>query len=190
MNAYKWMRTVLLVFLFFHLSACGTLRAINNTEKGAGAQAIEVWSRWVESDGDIAAATTWERKVKDGVSIAEIEQAFDSVAAEDNIKSVGQFNLSQELESRTGKPQRFLKVYSFCSPAIARQMVDFSPHMAAYMPCRLTIVEKEDGLWIYTLNMDMLINMGRKMPPDLRASVLRVRNTIWKMMEKGAQGEF
>ncbi|MDO8306539.1 MAG: DUF302 domain-containing protein, partial [Herminiimonas sp.] len=76
MNSYKWMRAVSLIFLFFHLSACGTLRAINNTEQGAGAQAIEVWSRWVESDGDIAAATTWERKVKDGVSIAEIEQAF------------------------------------------------------------------------------------------------------------------
>jgi uncharacterized protein (DUF302 family) len=29
----------------------------------------------------------------------------------------------------------------------ARKMVDFSPHMAAYLPCRISMVEKEDGLW-------------------------------------------
>ncbi|MNN86999.1 hypothetical protein D3C81_2044880 [compost metagenome] len=62
--------------------------------------------------------------------------------------------------------------------------------MAAYMPCRLTVVERDDGLWIYALNMDMLIKMGRKLPPDLRKSVMQVRNTMWKMMERGSQGEF
>ncbi|WP_353156085.1 DUF302 domain-containing protein [Herminiimonas fonticola] len=190
MKILKWTRDSLLIVLLLQLCACGTLHAINNTEAGAGTQALDVWDRWVESEGDIAAATTWSRKVKDGISIAEVEQAFDSVAAEDNIKSVGQFHLSRELELRTGKPQLFLKVYSFCSPIIARKMIDFSPHMAAYMPCRLTIVEKEDGLWIYSLNMDMLLGMGRKMPPDLRASVHKVRDTIWKMMERGALGEF
>lgn len=31
---------------------------------------------------------------------------------------------------------------------IARAIVDFSPHMAAYLPCRIALVEKVDGLWI------------------------------------------
>ena len=112
------------------------------------------------------------------------------MAAEDNIKSVGEFHLSKELSLRSGKPEKFLKVYSYCSPMIARQMVDFSPHMAAYMPCRLTVVERDDGLWIYALNMGMLIKMGRKLPPELRKSVMQVRDTMWKMMERGALGEF
>lgn len=172
------------------LSACGTWRAIGNSEDGSGAEAMRVWDRWVASGGDIAAATTWERKVKDGVTIEEVEQAFASVAAEDNIKAVGEFSLSRELEARTGKPERFLKVYSYCSPTTAREMVDFSPHMAAYLPCRITVLEKEDGLWIYSLNMDMLIKMGRKLPPALKKSALQVRETVWKMMERGANGEF
>jgi uncharacterized protein (DUF302 family) len=124
------------------------------------------------------------------VTVDDIEQAFASVAIEDNVKEVGAFPLSRELEARTGKPQRFLKVYSYCSPVIARQMVDFSPAMAAYLPCRVTVLEKEDGLWIYTLDMDMLIHMGRKLPPDLRASALRMRNTIAKLLDRGARGEF
>jgi uncharacterized protein (DUF302 family) len=149
-----------------------------------------MWDRWIAAEGDIAAATTWERKVQPGVTVEEVEEALASVAAEENVKEVGFLPLSRELEARTGKPQRFLKVYSYCSPEIARQMVDFSPHMAAYLPCRITLLEKEDGLWLYTLNMDMLIHMGRKLPPDLRASALKMRGAIVKMLERGARGEF
>jgi uncharacterized protein (DUF302 family) len=69
-------------------------------------------------------------------------------------------------------------------------MVDFSPNMAAYLPCRITLVERDDGLWLYTLNMDMMIRMGRKLPDDLKKDALRVREAIWLMMERGSKGEF
>lgn len=184
-------------FIYFVLSfsllaqaGCGTLRIAHGTEEGAGSEAMTVWERWVDSGGDIAAATTWERKVEPGVGIAEVEQAFASVAVEDNIKGVGEFPLSKELETRSGMPERFLKVYSYCSPATARKMIDFSPHMAAYLPCRITLLEKEDGLWIYTLNMDILTKMGRRLPPDVKQAVTQVRDTMWKMLERGSKGEF
>lgn len=175
---------------FALLTGCGTLRAIGNAEEGAGTEAMRVWDRWVQSDGDIAAATTWERKVRPGVTVADIEGAFASVAADDNIKMVGELHLSKELQARSGKPERFLKTYSYCDPATARAMVDFSPHMAAFLPCRITVLEKQDGLWIYTMNMDMLTKMGRKLPPDLKARVARVRDSMWKMLERGSSGEF
>lgn len=172
------------------LSGCGTLSAMNNLADGAGAESMKMWDRWVDSKGDIAVATTWERKVKDGVTVEQIEQALQSIAIEDNMRAVGELPLSKELEARSGKKEKFLKVYSYCSPATARKMIDFSPHMAAYIPCRISVVEKEDGLWMYTLNMDMMIKMGRKLPPDLHADAMKVRETIWKMMERASQGEF
>ena len=171
-------------------SGCGTISAMNNLADGAGAESMKMWDRWVESKGDIAVATTWDRKVKAGVTIEQIETSLASVAAEDNMRAVGELPLSKELEARSGKKEKFLKVYSYCTPATARMMIDFSPHMAAYLPCRITVVEKEDGLWMYTLNMDMMIKMGRRLPPDLNAAAMKVRNTIWKMMERGSQGEF
>jgi uncharacterized protein (DUF302 family) len=183
-------RPLTLIALIGLLTGCGTMRAIGNTEDGTAGEAMMVWTRWVDSGGDMAAATTWERKVRDGVTIAEIEQAFASVATEANIKAVGESPLSQELEVRTGQKQKFLKIYSYCSPFTARAMVDFSPHMAAYMPCRVAVVEKEDGLWIYALNMDMMIKMGRKLPPDLRKMVFDMRDTVWQMLEKGSRGDF
>ena len=172
------------------LGGCGTFRAMGNLEDGAAAEAGKMWDRWVDSRGDIAVATTWERKVKAGVTIEQIEQSFASISSELNIRSVGELPLSKELENRTGQPQKLLKVYNFCNPFTARKMVDFSPHMAAYLPCRITVVEKDDGLWMYTLNMDMMIRMGRKLPPDLKADALKVREAIFQMMERGSSGDF
>jgi len=184
------LRGLPLLALVVLMTGCGTISTIGKLEDGAGAEASRMWERWVEADGDIAVATTWERKVKAGVTINDIEQALTQIAAERNMKGVGDLPLSKELEARTGKPQKFLKVYSFCTPATARMMVDFSPHMAAYLPCRITVVEKEDGLWMYTLNMDMMVKMGRKLPSPLKEEAWKVRETIWDMMERGSKGEF
>jgi uncharacterized protein (DUF302 family) len=184
------LRALALGTVVFTLAGCGTMRAVGNLEDGAGTEAGKMWDRWVESNGDIAVATTWERKVKPGVTVAQIEQTFASISAELNFRPVGELPLSRELESRTGQPQKLLKVYSYCNPFTARKMVDFSPHMAAYLPCRITLVERDDGLWLYTLNMDMMIRMGRKLPPDLKVDALKVREAIWQMMERASRGDF
>jgi len=171
------------------LTGCGTVSTLVKLESGAGAEASRMWDRWVESGGDIAVATTWERKVKPGVTINDIELILVQVASERNMKGVGDLPLSKELESRSGKKEKFLKVYSFCTPVTARMMVDFSPHMSAYLPCRITLVEKDDGLWLYTLNMDMMVKMGRKLPSPLKEEAGKVRDTIWEMMERASKGE-
>ena len=182
---------LLLVLVAVVLTGCGTIGTLGKLEDGAGAEASKMWDRWVESGGDIAVATTWERKVKAGVTVADIEQVFAAVSAEHNMRSVGELPLSRELEQRNpGTKQKFLKVYSYCTPATARIMVDFSPNMAAYLPCRLTVVERDDGLWIYTLNMDMMVKMGRKLPSPLKEEAWKVRETIYQMLDRGAKGEF
>lgn len=187
-----WKRSLrgLPLLLAVFLTGCGTIGTLGNLEEGAGGEAMKMWDRWVESDGDIAVATTWERKVKAGVTASDVEQVLTQIAAERNMKGVGDLPLSKELEARTGQPQKFLKVYSFCTPTTARMMVDFSPHMAAYLPCRIVLVEKEDGLWMYTLNMDMMVKMGRKLPTPLKEEAWKVRDTIYEMMERGSKGEF
>lgn len=184
-------KVLLLVVALSGLSACGTIKSMRNLEEGAGGTFMDMWDKWVESDGDIAAATTWAMKVKPGVTVEDIENAVETVGTDMNIKAVGVLPLSDELQARDpSKKQPMLRVISYCSPTTARMMVDFSPAMAAFLPCRIVIVEKEDGLWLYTLNMDMMIKMGKKMPPDLKVATVKVRDTIWKMMEKGAAGEF
>ena len=172
------------------LSGCGTISTIGKLEDGAAAEAGRMWDRWIEGEGDIAVATTWERKVADGVSADDVALILQSVAVERNMKEVGVLPLSKELEARTGESQKNLTIFSYCSPTIAREMADFSPAMAAFMPCRISLVERDDGLWLYTLNMDMMVKMGRKLPSPLKENAWAVRQTMWEMMERASKGEF
>ncbi len=171
-------------------TGCGTLGTIGKLEDGAAAEAGRMWDRWIDGNGDIAVATTWERQVKAGVSANDVAEILKQVAVERNMRDVGVLPLSKELEARSGKKEKHLTVYSYCSPATARKMVDFSPHMAAYLPCRISVVEKDDGLWLYTLNMDMMVKMGRKLPSPLKEEAMAVRDTIFEMMERASQGQF
>jgi uncharacterized protein (DUF302 family) len=171
------------------LSGCGTIKAMGNLEEGAGGTFMEVWDKWVKAEGDIAEATMWEMKVKDGVKLDEVKDAINAVATNRNIKNVGELPLSEELKAR-GINGGTIHVMSFCNPETARKMLDFSPAMGGFLPCRVNIVEKADGLYIYTMNMDMMVKMGKKLPPDLKAAATDVRNTMWEMMEKGSKGEF
>ncbi len=163
--------------------------AIENLNEGAAETAVDLFGKWIASKGDIAVTTTWSRKVDEGLSPEEVLDAIASVATEMNIKAVGDLPLSSELQAR-GVKSGYLRVMSYCNPETARKMVDFSAPMAAYLPCRITLVEKEDGLWLYTLNMDMMIKMGAKMSPELLEETTRVRNILWTMLERGAAGEF
>jgi uncharacterized protein (DUF302 family) len=189
----RFIRTITLVSMavaVLGLSGCATISTLGKLEDGAGAEALKLWDRWIEGEGDIAVATTWERKVKPGVTVEEVEQILKIVATEKNMRDVGTLPLSREIEARTGRKEKILTIYNFCSPMIARRMADFSPHMAAYMPCRVTLLEKEDGLWLYTLNMDMMVKMGRKLPSPLKEEAWHVRQTMYEMMERASKGEF
>jgi uncharacterized protein (DUF302 family) len=186
----QWVAWAVVLGLAVTSSGCGTLHAAANLEEGAGAEAVRMWHRWVDSGGDIASATTWERRAAPGVTVEQIEQAFASTAAEYNLRAVGELSPARDLPVLAGQRIRFLKVYSYCSPTVAQRMLDFSPAMAAYLPCRITVMEREDGLWLYTLNMDMMTRMGRKLPPELKAEAGRVRDAVRAMMDRGAAGEF
>lgn len=141
--------------------------------------------------GNAAEATVWKQKVNEDLSVEDVEDVMKSVANELNIKDVGQLPLSKQVELMTGKKQRFLKIYMYCNPLTALQMVDYSDAFSAYLPCRLSLVEDKQGkLWIYALNMDMMIHGGTPLPADLKPEAERVRTVIKDIMDRAASGEF
>ena len=53
------------------------------------------------------------------------------------------------------------------------------------------LVEDKSGrLWLYSVNLDVMIHGGKELPEDLKADALRVRGTIQEIMEGAARGEF
>jgi len=141
--------------------------------------------------GNAAAATVWRAKVADGLTFEDVDQSIQTIADERNIRNVGALPLGDQVEAMTGAPWRTLKIYLYCNPLTAAKMVEFDPAYAAYLPCRVSLVEDEDGqLWIYTLNMDLMIYGGETLPEDLLREALEVKETMKQILERAAEGDF
>lgn len=73
----------------------------------------------------------------------------------------------------------------------AMKMVDYSDAFSAYLPCRIAMIEDKKGkLWLYALDMDMMIHGGKTLPQELLKEANIVKDVIQKIMEAGATGEF
>ncbi|EGV51011.1 DUF302 domain-containing protein [Candidatus Endoriftia persephonae] len=116
-------------------------------------------------------------------------QALMSRAAEINLKFVSRQQVSKELQAR-GLKTPYLDIFQFCNPEDARKMIMHDPIYAAYMPCRIAMVEDKQGqLWLMMLNLDMLIN-SQMLPPELTEIAIRVNQAMLDVMVAGATGEF
>ena len=133
--------------------------------------------------------TVVQMSIQDGVSRDDAIQALMSRAAEINLKFVARQQVSKELEAR-GLKTPYLDIFQFCNPEDARKMILHDPIYAAYMPCRIAMVEDKDGkLWLMMLNLDMLIN-SELLPPELTEIAIRVNQAMLDVMVAGATGEF
>ena len=141
--------------------------------------------------GNAAEATVWKRPVAEGMSALDVEETMRFVANEHNIKNVGELPLSEQVTAMTGEEMRYLKIYMFCNPLTAIKMVDYSDAFSAYLPCRISVVEDKSGqLWLYSLNMDMMIHGGTELPADLFEEASEVKEIIVDIMNRGAEGDF
>ena len=166
------------------------MAAFKQLDPGAGKLYSEMWSKLKET-GNSPEATVWKRALDEEISPEDAAEAMSSVATEFNIKAVGILPLSKEVEAKTGKPQRLLTVYQYCNPMTAMKMVDYSDAFSAYLPCRISMIEDKSGkVWLYSLNMDLMIHGGKTLPPELLKEANAVKNVILKIMEAGATGEF
>lgn len=164
------------------------------TFRGFDPQAAGVyWNMAVRlaKTGDSAEATVWKRKVADGLSFDDVDESIKSVALTENIRDVGQLPLGDQVSLMQGSQWRKLKIYLYCNPLTAAKMVDYSEAYSAYLPCRIALVEDEEGaLWLYSLDMDMMIHGGKPLPPDLLKEALHVKDVILTIMNDAAEGAF
>lgn len=125
----------------------------------------------------------------DGISGDDAVDAMLSTAAELNMKMVGHQNVSKELQARGIDTPR-LEIFQFCNPEDAVKMVKFNSIYAAYMPCRISLVEDSGGkIWLEMLNLDMIIN-AYPLPPELQAIAITINGTMLSILTAGATGSF
>ncbi len=141
--------------------------------------------------GNSAAATVWKVKVAEGLTFEEVDESIKQTAIDRNIRGVGSLPLGDQVAAMTGKPWRKLNIYLYCNPLTAAKMIEHDLAYAAYLPCRVSLVEDENKqLWIYTLDMDAMIYGGKTLPPKLLKEALQVKDIMKDILKRAASGDF
>lgn len=176
--------------IFFYGKIAPEVAAFKQLDPGARNVYLSMWDKLKET-GNSAEASVWKFPLAEGVSREDAEDAMASVANALNMKNVGELPLSEQVKLMTGEEQRYLKIFQYCDPLTAMKMVNYSDAFAAFLPCRISVVEDKDGkFWLYALNMDMMIEGGKTLPDELLAEAGKVRKIILEIMQKGAAGDF
>ncbi|GAB0058628.1 hypothetical protein SIID45300_02981 [Candidatus Magnetaquicoccaceae bacterium FCR-1] len=121
----------------------------------------------------------------------DIKESLKSLASAKDFLFVGEAPFYKQVEAVTGQPYRHVEFLSFCDAKVGKMMADYQDAYTAFMPCRIALVRDKQGkLWLYSMNLDMMIHGGKTLPPELRKEALRVRNVIKDLMIQAAKGEF
>jgi uncharacterized protein (DUF302 family) len=129
-------------------------------------------------------------KIDPDVSTEDVVEAMKSIATDANMVQVGDSHMAEESD-HNGKRQRYIRILHYCSPSIAKQFIDYTESFGAFMPCRILIVEDDNGeRWLITMAMELMLFGGHTLPPEMMEKAEHVRDTMYKMMDLGAKGDF
>ncbi len=129
-------------------------------------------------------------KIDPDVSTEDVIESMKSIATDANMLQVGDSKMAEKFD-HNGKRQRYVRILHYCSPAIAKQFIDYTESFGAFMPCRILIVENDDGeRWLITMAMELMLFGGHTLPPEMMEKAEHVRDTMYKMMDLGAKGDF
>jgi uncharacterized protein (DUF302 family) len=129
-------------------------------------------------------------KIDPDVSTEDVVDAMKSIATDANMLQVGDSQMQVKSSIKNGG-ERYVRILHYCSPSIAKQFIDYTESFGAFMPCRILIVEDDNGdRWLITMAMELMLFGGHTLPPELMKKAEHVRDTMYKMMDLGAKGDF
>lgn len=131
--------------------------------------------------------TVVKMPLAEGISM---DEAVDSMKLRANIHNMGlvaELPLSKQVEAM-GRDARRMEIFQFCDPLTAQRMVEENINFAAYLPCRIALVEDEDGQgWLVMMNLDMMLQ-STTLSEELKTEAMRVRDALMDIMQAGAEG--
>ena len=132
--------------------------------------------------------TVVKMPLAEGVGFNDAVGSMKLRANSHNMKLVAELPLSKQIQSM-GKKARRMDIYQFCDPLTAQRMVEANIHFAAYLPCRIALVEDKNGRgWLVMMNLDMMLQ-GATLNKELKVRATKVRDVLMDIMQAGANGD-
>ncbi|MFP5409886.1 MAG: DUF302 domain-containing protein [Gammaproteobacteria bacterium] len=138
-----------------------------------------------------APGSVYKVAIDRAVSIRDAAESLKLRANALNLQLVAELPMSKQVEAVTGKPQRTITIYQFCDAVLAKDLIDVDMEFAIFMPCRIALIEDAQGQgWL--VMMDVSIDdlaAQKRLPPDLKARIDKVRNALIEIMQASARGD-
>lgn len=145
----------------------------------------------IVTTGDPGSSMMWQVAVEDDINAEDLVDSLKSLAVSENLFFVGESPFYKQVKAITGEDYRYVNFLSFCDAQVGKKMLEYRDALSGFMPCRIAVVEHKSGdMWLYSMNLDLMIYGGTQLPEDLKTDALRVRNSLLKIMEMAAAGEF
>ena len=127
-------------------------------------------------------------ELAEGVSVDDAVASMELRANMLNFKMVADLPLSEQVKAM-GQEANYMRILAFCDALIAKKMVEHNIIFAGFLPCRIAVLEDGDGKgWIVTMNMDMMLH-AVDLPEDLQPLAVKVRDTIYSIVDAGVNGD-
>ena len=140
--------------------------------------------------GNSAEAMIRKVKINDDVTTEDAIETMVGIAEENNFLVVGDAKMSIKSSIKDPGGKRYIRILSFCAPSIAEKFIGYSESFGAFMPCRILIVEDDEGnRWLYTMAMELMLYGGKPLPADMLEMAETVRGLMYGMMDAAATGE-
>ncbi len=132
--------------------------------------------------------TVVKKAIADNVSMDDAVASMKLRANTLNLKMVSHQPMYQELQA-LGIKSRRVEIFQFCDAGIGWEMIEYQMDFAAYMPCRISLVEDANGKgWLIMVNMDFFIGAAN-LPPELKKKAMKIRDDLNEVIQAGAEGD-
>ena len=140
--------------------------------------------------GNSAEAMIRKVRINDDVTTEDAIDTMTGIAEENNFLVVGDAKMSIKSSIKDPNGKRYIRILSFCAPSIAEKFIGYSESFGAFMPCRILIVEDDEGnRWLYTMAMELMLYGGKPLPDDMLKMAETVRGLMYGMMDAAATGD-
>ncbi|MDD2915397.1 MAG: DUF302 domain-containing protein [Gallionella sp.] len=127
-------------------------------------------------------------EIQPGVSFEDAVESLKLRANQHNLKFVGSSPLYKEIEALTGKPAKRMEIFSFCDGLVAQQMIAADSLMISFMPCRISLLEDEQGArWVISMMIDR--KTIRALPAEMRSKAQRIMDAMKDSMLAASRGD-
>lgn len=136
-----------------------------------------------------------KKKALPELTFDEVVESLRSKALDLNMREVGHNTPYKVLRESFDPDSPRLEIFSFCDLQTMRMILDYSFEFAAFVPCKVTILEDAEGaIWLVTMDWDVrwldTSPNPNRIPEELRQKAITVRENIEAIMEAAASGDF